>query len=209
MDEWTKDLTLEQGTKEWKSARSKRLGGSEIASVLRISPYKTRRQLWEEKVGITPQVDISKMPHVKRGIDAEPIARAKIENILGVKYTTPVLIHPKYEWAVSSLDGLCDTHTLEIKTMGKAGHEAAAKGEIPDYYECQIQWGLLISGKPYGVFASYRPEDDTLHMIEVKSDETRQHWMLEQAIEFMGWVFDKKEPPEDFVYEIQSTKRNQ
>lgn len=202
MNSWVEDLSLKQGTSQWRSARKSRIGGSDIASILRLSPYKTRRRLWEEKVGLVKQEDISKMPHVRRGIEAEPIARAIIEEQRAVKYTTPVLIHPIHKWAVASLDGLCDTHTLEIKTMGKAKHEEAKSGEIPDYYECQVQWGLMISGRPYGVLASYRPEDGSLYMVNVLSDEARQSWMLNAAIEFMGWVESKTEPPEDFVYEV-------
>ena len=199
MEEWFKDMSLVQGTDAWKAARSKRLGGSEIASVLRISPYKTRRDLWKEKVGLVTPPDISSMPHVQRGIKAEPIARGLLERKYRVKYTTPTLVHPEYKWAVASLDGICSEYTLEIKTMSRDKHEDVAKGEVPDYYECQVQWGLMISGLEKGLFASYRPEDGTLHEVWIKADETRQHWMLDQAKEFMGWVERNEEPPEDFV----------
>jgi putative phage-type endonuclease len=204
MDEWFKDLTLQQGSDEWKAARTKRLGGSEIASVLRLSPYKTRYQLWEEKTGRKPQADISNMPHVKRGIDAEPIARKLIEGEHGVKYTTPTLIHPEYSWAVASLDGLCDGHVLEIKTMGLEKHLAVKAGEIPDYYLCQMQWQMMIAGRELALFASYRPEDGSLYTHWVVAEKSDQEMMLEEAKRFWHWVANDIEPEDDFIYEVKN-----
>ena len=196
MDEW---LNV-QGTKEWHIARKKRLGGSEIASVMRLSPYKTRLELWEEKTGAREVQNISHLPHVQRGIEAEPIAREKLERILHVKYTTPVLTDPDHEWMAASLDGICDEHTLEIKTMSKDKHEDVAWGWVPDYYECQVQWGLMISGKRRGLFASYRPEDETLYWVWIARDDKRIAEMRQAAIEFWGWVEKGTRPPDDYEF---------
>lgn len=196
MDEWSVDHTLEQGSAAWLSARSRRLGGSEIASVLGISPYKTRMELWEEKVGMREQLSISHLPHVKRGVDAEPVARARIEAMLGVTYTTPVLVDTVHDWMVSSLDGLCFDHTLEIKTMGRDKHKDVAWGWVPDYYECQVQWGLMLSGKMRGMFASFRPEDESLYYTWIMRDDDKICEMYEKAIEFWDWVVRRVPPPD-------------
>lgn len=50
---------LVNNRKEWLKARQKGIGGSDAASVLGISPWKTNVQLWEEKTGITEPEDIS------------------------------------------------------------------------------------------------------------------------------------------------------
>lgn len=195
MDEWTTDHTRIQGSAAWKAARSKRLGGSEIAVVLRISPYKTRRELWEEKTGRRSVPDIGRLPHVRRGVDAEPIARGMLEARHGVRYATPVLIHPDYPWAVASLDGLAD-HTLEIKTMSRAKHEDAARGIIPEYYRTQVLWGLWIAGVERGLFASYRPEDGTMHEIWIERDREWEAIAVPAGAEFMQWV-ESDTPPVD------------
>lgn len=200
MDDWSKDLSLEQGSDAWLSARARRLGGSEIASVLRVSPYKTRLELWEEKVGLREVKSISHLPHVRRGIDAEPIARDKIERILHTSYETPVLVDDEHDWMVASLDGICDEHTLEIKTMGESKHNDVAWGWVPEYYELQVQWGLMISGKGRGMFASYRPEDETLYWTWIYKDKEKIKDMREKAIEFWQWVEDKIQPPDDYAF---------
>lgn len=198
--EWTEQQDI-QGTDAWRRARAKRLGGSEIASVLRISPYKTRRDLWSEKSGRKPQADISNLPHVRRGIDAEPIARAKIESLLGTKYTTPVVKHKRHAWAVASLDGLSlypgREHILEIKTMSKDKHQEVAWGIIPDYYECQLQWNMMIAERDRCLFASYRPEDESLYWFWVDADRTEQTYIMERAVEFWSFVEQDTPPPDE------------
>lgn len=195
---WSEDLSLQQGTNAWLSARARRLGGSEIASVMKLSPYKTRLELWEEKVGLRTPQSISHLPHVKRGIDAEPIARKRISDILHVGYETPVLVDSEHDWMVASLDGLCDDHTLEIKTMSESKHNDVAWGWVPSYYECQIQWGLMISRRPRGMFLSYRPEDETMYWTWIYRDEDAIREMRARAIEFWGWVTDRVQPPDEY-----------
>jgi len=201
--EWVdQDKSLEQGTSQWKAARRRRIGGSEIAVIMRISPYKTRYELWEEKTGRVEAEDISDKPHVRRGIDAEPIARRMLERRHQVTYMTPVLVHPHHEWAVASLDGICPDHTLEIKTMSLDKHMDVHDGIIPDYYETQVQWGLMISGKKRGLFASFRPEDGSLYEVWINEDRELQRRMLDAAIEFWNWVETDTEPDEDFEWNL-------
>ena len=119
---------------------------------------------------------------------------------MGVEYATPVLVHTKYEWAVASLDGLCDDHTLEIKTMGREKHEAVAAGVVPIYYRAQVLWGLMIADRERGLFASYRPEDETLHEVWIERDREWEASALKAGEEFIGWVRDNVRPPDDFVY---------
>ncbi len=197
-DEWVgtpRDLT--QGTNEWKSARKMRLGASEIASVLRISPYKTRLQLWEEKVGRRFSPDISRMPHVKRGIDAEPEARRLLSSIMNCDYKTPVLVHPEHPWMVASLDGLGDDHVLEIKTMGVDKHRQVARGVIPDYYECQVRWQMMVAGVGRGCLASYRPEDRTLYWHWIVKEPVWEIYAMDEAVKFWKHVTDETQPGDD------------
>jgi putative phage-type endonuclease len=200
MQDWYNDPTLVQGSDAWKRARTHRVGGSDIAVIMRISPYKTRLQLWEERTGRRPTADISRLAHVQRGIKAEPIARGMLEKRHQVTYSTPVLIHPKHEWAVASLDGICTDHTLEIKTMGAEKHLDVRDGIIPDYYRAQVLWGLCVSGKGRGLFASYRPEDGSLYEVWIERDKEWEVEALKAGAEFMDWVAKDVRPPDDFVY---------
>lgn len=199
-----KESDLDQGTDAWLKARRKRIGGSDIASVLRISPYKSRYELWEEKTGRRPSPDIAHLPHVQRGIKAEPIARDLLEKRHRVEYTTPVLVDEEHNYMVASLDGLCDDHTLEIKTMGLEKHLDVRDGVIPDYYQCQVQWGLMISGLARGLFASYRPEDGSMYEAWIERDDEWIAQMRGSAIEFWQWVENDEEPEDDYEFNFDN-----
>lgn len=197
-----KESDLEQGTDAWLAARRRRIGGSDIAVIMRVSPYKTRLELWEEKTGRKSVPKIGHLPHVRRGIDAEPVARGLLETRHKVAYTTPVLVHPEFEWAVASLDGLCDDHTLEIKTMGLERHLDVRDGIVPDYYEMQVQWGLWISGLDKGLFASYRPEDGSMYETWIERDESCIEDMVKAAKQFWQWVKEDRRPEDDYKFEF-------
>jgi putative phage-type endonuclease len=79
------DVTEDQ----WVVNRKGRIGGSEIGVVMGLSPYKSRVELWQEKTGLIKPKEISHLPHVQRGIIAEPVARELIEKKFRVRYTTP------------------------------------------------------------------------------------------------------------------------
>lgn len=213
--EWAKfeDQSLVQGTPEWHKARAKRIGGSDIPVIMRLSPYKTRRELWEEKTGRVEPTDISKFKHVRRGINAEPVARMMLEKIYGVKYFTPTLIHPQINHFSASLDGLCALHCLEIKTMGLEKHMAAGdidlpiEDRIPEHYMPQCQWNSWIADKPI-VFASYRPEEDLpederlFHFYVPPWPKEKIDKMIREAAQFYEWVITDTEPPDDFVLDL-------
>lgn len=185
-EDWQVDNT-------WVSNRAIRIGGSEIAVVLGLSPYKSRVELWQEKTGLIKPKDISNMPHVRRGIDAEPVARKLIEEKFRVKYTTPQIKHPRFPFGVS-LDGLCKHHVLEIKTMGEKKHLDVQKGIIPDYYQVQVQWGMMLAEKRLGLFASYRPEDGTLYHRWIFADPKLWRIMCAEALAFWRRVEQRKKP---------------
>lgn len=56
---------------DWLKARRKGIGGSDAASVLGISPWKSNVQLWEEKTGIAEPEDISDKEVVRFGKESE------------------------------------------------------------------------------------------------------------------------------------------
>jgi putative phage-type endonuclease len=168
------DATQEQTTANqaaWLQRRSLGIGGSEIGIILGKSPYRTAYSLWLEKTGKKQPENISALPHVQRGIRGEKTCRILLEQ----KYLTS--FNPK-EWTKGLVcrctdDGysLDKNWILEIKCMGKDAHAAAAQGVVPEHYRLQCQWNLMISGAERCLFVSFRPEDETMHIIDILPDE--------------------------------------
>ena len=56
---------------DWHKERFKGLGGSDVASIIGMNPFKTNVDLWREKTGRIKPEDISEKPQVKYGKLAE------------------------------------------------------------------------------------------------------------------------------------------
>ena len=54
-------LSIKHNSPEWYELRKSGIGGSDAAAILGLSPWKTNVDLWEEKVGIKPLLDLKIM----------------------------------------------------------------------------------------------------------------------------------------------------
>lgn len=168
----------------WHNERSKGIGGSEVAAILGVSPYTTAYQLWLDKTGKTPRKEISHLPHVQRGILGEEVCRSLLEREQLKSYKPKTWQGLKPHHRCSDDGWNIDTNTmLEIKCMGQLNHEMVKHGQIPDYYACQCQWNLYVSKAEKCLFISFRPEDETMHIVEVLPDSKEQK-RIEEAVDF-------------------------
>lgn len=133
---------MKQGTPEWLELRKRHLGASDAPIVMRVSPWKTPFQLWEEKVGLSgPQETNRAMAY---GNAMEEPARQAYERYTNNLVMPEVIFHPEHKFMMASLDGLSINGDiiLEIKNPGREDHEKAENGEIPDKYWPQLQHQL-------------------------------------------------------------------
>jgi putative phage-type endonuclease len=166
----TDEATLTKAP-EWHTRRSRGIGGSEVASILGLSPYRTAHVLWLEKSGRVQPEDISGLPHVLRGVLGEETCRMMIEQERLRAYRPKTWQGDKPHYLCSD-DGFNpdEEEILEIKAMGKDNHEAASRGIVPPHYLCQCIWNLFVSKAKRCWFVSFRPEDGSKHEIEVLPD---------------------------------------
>src|SRR5512139_912790 len=92
---------------EWLKERSNGIGGSDAAPICGLSPWKSAYQVWLEKRGEAdgPQQDNEPMFW---GRTLEPVIRQRYADVTGRTVTVPneILVHPKYDWMLASLDGI-------------------------------------------------------------------------------------------------------
>lgn len=154
---------LVNNRKEWLKARQKGIGGSDAASVLGISPWKTNVQLWEEKTGITEPEDISEKEVVRFGKESEAAIRRLFQLDFPeyqVSYDEFGMIANESDcpFIFATLDGeLTDTSKrkgiLEVKTteIRRSSDWKKWNGQIPDYYYAQIVHQLLATGYDFAI----------------------------------------------------------
>lgn len=206
---------VKQGSALWHQKRALGIGGSEVAAIIGVSPFMTPFQLWEFKTNRKIQPDIGNMPHVRRGVMGEEVARMMIEQEHGVSFK------PK-TWSIDGTPFRCSDDgyslelekLLEIKCMGKDAHEAMRVAQesddisaIPAHYLCQCQYNLYVSKAKECWFYSFRPEDGTLHRVVVKPDAKEQKRLAKAVENFWFKHVIADEPPEltDRDYESIST----
>ena len=147
----TEDLPREQ----WLEYRRKGIGGSDAAAVLGISPFRTGRDLYYDKLNIVTADDAENWVQLEVGTLLEPLVAKIFAHKTGYKiYRRPFMFqHPLYPWMLADLDYMVElpdgtTAILEIKTTNyNAKDNWWYSGEeiIPIYYESQ--------GRHYHIFA--------------------------------------------------------
>lgn len=132
-------INLEQGTADWHKFRLNHIGASDMAPLLGISPYKTRNELWLEKVEVSnSQVENANMRY---GKDTEEYVRNILKRELGCYLVPHVCKHQTINWMSASVDGI-DLHKricVEIKSANAVDHELAKRELVPPKYYPQLQ----------------------------------------------------------------------
>jgi len=188
-----KIINVEQGSAEWHAFRKEHIGGSDAPIIMGVSPYKTRWELWQEKVGISePKAANSPM---RRGSDLEKFVRADIEDRLFCRLIPHVFVHDTIEFLSYSSDGYDEYNDIliEIKCGTRAEHEGVRRGIIPDKYYPQLQHALLVTGMQEIYYVSHN-SGETIYSI-VERDEAYISKMLVEHRKF-HYCMDMEEGPE-------------
>lgn len=183
---------LVQGSQEWLQMRREYLGASDAPVIMGVSPYKTRHQLWEEKLGIeTKQKDNRGMIY---GREMEQPAREAYEKLTGILVVPAVVFHKDIPYMMASLDGLSmdKSISVEIKNVNAEDHETARQGKVPVKYFPQVQHQLEVLGHDRLHYFSYRNGDSVL--VEVSRDEEYLEKLLGSEESFWQGVVNFKEP---------------
>jgi putative phage-type endonuclease len=184
---------MTQNTEAWLSYRSRGLGSSEAAAILGVSPYLTRYQLWEQKLGIAPPFEGNYA--TERGHRLEPIARAQVELELGIEFSPLLAEHLNYPFLRASLDGYSSEldAVLEIKCPGKEDHALAMSGKVPEKYWPQVQFQLFVTNAKKVIYYSFDGEKGCI--VEALPDLAFIGNMVKECLSFWELI-QTKTPPE-------------
>ena len=198
----------------WLKNRKKYLGGSDIACILGMNPWKSNVQLYREKKGIVEPDDLSDNPLVQYGTKAEEHIRALFQldhQELTVEYIPNNSWHnTEFPFAAASLDGWSQDENgrkgiLEIKTATITSKQQALKWKdaIPDNYYCQVLFYLGVTGWDYVDLRAnlkYDFPDSELHIVtkdyHIERSEVEEdiEMIMEKAAVFAEALRKGKEP---------------
>jgi len=191
-------IQLEQGTDLWHAFRKEHLGSSDTPIILGVSPYKTKTELFNEKLFGDRSVANFAM---KRGSALEPIAREKASIALDTILEPAVFESTEHSFMSCSLDGISLSGDIlcEIKCPGSIDHGKALSGQIPDKYMPQLQKKLLVMEADSLKYYSFDGHDGV--MLNVYRDDAMIAKIIEAEQEFWRCVQTKSLPhiEEDWI----------
>ena len=176
---------------EWLTERGNGIGGSDIATLLGLNPYKTVTELWLEKTGRSEPFTGNYATDRGHALEAFLVGVYRDAHPGTVIDTAPddmpsIVAHPDVPAARVSLDGLAhDKHhsyVLEVKT---GGHRQLAQWDddgIPQPYAVQVGYQLAVTGLDHAVVVA----DIGGEYLErrVDADDTFTAYILDEVAEW-------------------------
>ena len=177
--------------------RSKLLGGSDIAAVLGLSPWKTPLDLWRDKT--TPRVEGARKQVFTRGIRWEgAVAEMLVERLEHEGRKVEIVAsnrryrdadHPFLASEIDfeiRLDGAEEITNVELKTVhpfrlrewGESGSDT-----LPIHYTAQVMHGLGVTRRRDGMLAALFGADE-LRVYPVPADDDTINGLRARAVAF-------------------------
>lgn len=142
---------LEPGTPEWLEARRNRLGGSDVAAALGLSPWCSPFTLWHRKRGLVGQAQESES--MRWGKLLEPVVLDEYRRRRDwVKWADHPGVSFANGWRIAAPDARTEHELVEAKTADTYdAHEWGEHGgddphAIPPYYRVQCLWYMDVLG---------------------------------------------------------------
>jgi putative phage-type endonuclease len=175
-------LDIAQRSPEWLKMRQEKIGASDAPVIMEVSPWSTPYKLWEQKVlGKRTETNAA----MERGTDMEQAAREQFEADTGFLIVPCVVLHPKHDWMVASLDGLDveEKNIVEIKCPGREDHAVAKQGLVPSKYIPQLMHQMEVCEMDKAYYYSFTGQEGVI--VILKRDEAYISKMLEAEKEFL------------------------
>ena len=151
--------TPDEVEEQWLTARRFGIGGSDVAAIMGLSPWKSAYEVWAEKAhGVSE--DISERPAVQWGNILEPVVGEHFKSLhpdFAVRRVNGMASSLARPWAQASLDYEVNVPgrgwgVLEIKTAGLMSARHWEEG-VPVFYATQVAHYLSVTGRPYAYVA--------------------------------------------------------
>ena len=198
-----------ENKEEWVKSRAKGIGGSEVAAVLGLDPYRSPYSVWVEKsTGQSRNIDNA---FTRAGNKLERIVVEYFEEETKFQIEKQRLddfhqvTHPDYEYMRGSRDRVYIKPTgikciLECKTT----QTTIDKNDIPVTWYCQLQWYMGLYNVEMGAIA-WLERGLRFDYLEIPFDRNFFNYLVEKVKEFWeDYVETNIEPPYLHVHDVES-----
>lgn len=185
---------------DWLAWRQEGIGGSDVAAIVGLSPWKSPYALWATKVGLVDEDDESEQ--MEFGRDAEPMMASWFRRThpgLDLAGEQIWMEHPVHEWMRATPDGVVvDADSSRSIEDAVAVHEIKVtsdspekwEAEIPDHYRAQATWLMAVSGFDLVYFSVLHTAFGRMkrRSYVLERDERDVAWLMDEAAAFWKLV---------------------
>lgn len=180
--------------------RQRYLGGSDVAAILGVSPYRTALDVYLDKTEGSQPVSDEKKKIFKRGARMEPYILDLLaeENGIQIVARNNRYIDQQNGFIAAEIDA---EESTGKNIEAKSANQFAAKNwgeqgtdEIPVYYSAQGMHGMMVTGAPATIFPVLIGSDD-FRVYELQRDEEIIASIRQAEVEFWGRI-QRREPPD-------------
>ena len=175
--------------------RDKFIGGSDAGTILGLNPFQSAYTLWAQKTGLIPFPDLSDKLAVWFGTEEEEIVAKRFCVETGKKVRKSNMSYgiEEYPFLRGHVDRLVvgEDAGLECKTTGSWNKTNYLNGEIPPMHYAQVQFYMLVTGKPVWYYA-VKKDNNQFYQGPVQRDDEYISEMLPMLVDFWKHVQDKE-----------------
>jgi putative phage-type endonuclease len=183
---------------EWLLERQKGIGGSDISAILGLNPYKTKLDVYHDKMA--SKVEDAPNEDMLRGQLLEEFVAQMYGKLAGAEIRKPkrkIFRHRTYDYIRASVDRFYTDasgkdNILECKTSAKK----ITHDTIYPAWVCQVQWYMMILGKKTSTIVWCCPPGFSIEWMEIPASKDFQKYMLEEAKKFWHDHILAAVPPE-------------
>ncbi|WP_432764140.1 YqaJ viral recombinase family protein [Hungatella hathewayi] len=199
--------TAELSRSEWLAYRRRGIGGSDVASIFGISPFRTARDLYFDKLDIASvEEDEGNWVAMEMGNLLEPLVAKIFAKKTGYKVyqIKKMFYHPLYHFMLADVDYFVElpdgtTAILEIKTTNYNARDhwwLDGMETVPAYYESQGRHYMAVTDIDRVFFCClYGNNEEEVIIREIRRDYAYEEEMIFLEQEFWEKHVLAKSPP--------------
>lgn len=183
----------------WLAARCQGIGGTDVAAIVGVNPYRTAIDVYCDKLGLSEPREETRAMRLGKRLEPVLIAEYSLETGLEALPWQALLRHPTVPWMLGTPDARLVTlpRGLELKTAG--GRQAHRWGEpgsddVPDEYLCQVAWYMAVADMPEWDVAVLIGGQD-FRVYHVERDAELEAALIERATDFWHRHIVAQVPP--------------
>lgn len=193
----------EPGSPQWHEARRTRVGGSEVAPILGLSPWDSYFSLWHRKRGAIGDIEETEDMRWGKRLEAPVCDEFADRHPELVIERAGTYVHPQRDWQLANPDRLgLHTESGEIVVVeakvARFDDEWGEEGtdQIPLHYRAQVRWYL----DTFGIERAYVPVligGSEFREYEVKHDPSEAEGIRVAVEAFLATIHDNVLPDID------------